>query len=991
MKRLLSVVILTCVTPLALHSQEALTGILTGTVLDPSAATVVGAQVTARNRNTGLERVTTSADQGLYTISLLPVGEYDVSAKAQGFGETKIESVRVGVGQLLTLDLKLVVGAVTETVTVKAQAAAIQTTRTGMASTVDTGQIANLGLNGRDFLNFVLLTPGVTRDVRSGDLSFAGQRGTLNNLQVDGTNNNNTFYGQALGRTGSGRAPYQFSVDSVEEFQVNNSNYTAEFGNAGGAVINVVTKSGSNDFHGSGFWVFRDRIMNANTWINNSRAIPRQPFHVNQFGGTVSGPVVKQKDFFFFNYDGQRRRLPNPVFLGVPIPATPPSDTQATAGRPAGIQKLNSLLASYTLAFNQDVYLIKDDWQIGNKHRLSLRYNAQRFNGEGLESSGNQVAFEHSGLAQVLTDTVTGSLSSVLTSRLLNEFRFAFLRDDEPGIPNSLGVESVIRIGPSTALQFGSSSISPRYANIKGYEWVDNLTFSRGRHTMKVGTDINYNRIANFFPGNARGSYTFNSYDNFFASRPATFVQAFAGAGTKGFLTTPNFTELGFYVQDDFRVTPKLTLNYGLRYDLALWTRPPVKNPDPQLASFNVDTSFLENDKKDFGPRFGFAYRPLNSNRLVVRGGYGLYYGRTPQIMISTAFAQNGISSVSLSFTGASVPPYPNTFSSQPSSGTLGKPSIFFFDHNYVLPLVLQGSLGFEYEVLPNTIVGVSYLNVRGEHLSRTRDINFSAAMAFPVTLPGLGARTLLRYPDARPMSNFVRVSVFDSGADSFYNGLAVTLRRSFTTHYDVGLSYTYSKTIDTVPEFTSVVPFNPIDEPKNPQYGLTPNLDRGPSVNDQRHRVVTNFLWDLDYFRGMSNPALRYVIGGWQFSGIVTAQTGQPYSNGVSGDPNNDSNGATDRVPGDGRNTNYGPTIANWDLRVTKNVPIFERTKLQLSLDAFNALNQVPFLAGDLRNTLYNFTAATRTFSGPISNFGTPSRQTLDNRILQVSAKISF
>jgi outer membrane receptor protein involved in Fe transport len=506
---------------------------------------------------------------------------------------------------------------------------------------------------------------------------------------------------------------------------------------------------------------------------------------------------------------------------------------------------------------------------------------------------------------------------------------------------------------------------------------------------LKTGTDIIYNRIGNFFPGNARGSYTFNSYDDFFASRPASFVQAFPGAGTLGFLTTPNFTELGFYVQDEFRVTPKLTLSYGLRYDLALWTRPPVKNPTPQLAAFGVDTSFLQNDKNNFGPRFGFAYLPLDSNRLVVRGGYGFYYGRTPQILMSTAFAQNGISTVSLSFTGAVIPPYPSTFTSMPTTGRRN-PSIFFFDHNYGLPLTFQGSLGIEYEVLPNTTVGVSYLSVRGEHLSRTRDINFFPAVPIPVNLPGLGARTLLRYP-GRPMTDFVRVSVFDNGADSFYNGFTLALRRRFTSRYQVGLSYTYSKTIDTVPEFTSVVPFNPIDEPKNPQYGLTPNTDRGPSVNDQRHRVVTNFLWDLDYFHDLSNPVLRYLIGGWQFSGIITAQTGQPYSNGVSGDPNNDSNGATDRVPGDGRNTNYGPTIANWDLRIAKSMPIYERLKFQLALDAFNAFNQVPFLAGDLQNTLYSFSAGTRTFSGPVSNFRTPSRQTLDNRILQVSAKIVF
>lgn len=992
MKRLLCVAVLVCALPFAAGAQQALTGTITGTVLDASNAAIPGAQITARNQATGLERTTTSGELGIYTLPLLPVGEYDVSAKAEGFAESKVGPVRVGVGQLLTVDLRLAVGAVAQQVTVEGQVAALETTRTSVASTVDSNQISNLGLNGRDFLNFILLTPGVTRDVRGGDLSFAGQRGVMNNLQVDGAENNNSFFGQALGRTGTGRAPYQFSVDSVEEFQVNSNSFTAEFGRAGGAVINVVTKSGTNDFHGSGFWFFRDRYMNANTFINNSQRRPRQPFHVNQFGGTLGGPVVKNKDFFFFNYDGQRRRLPNPVFLGVPIPAalaTNPANAQA-------IQRLTALLTPYTLAFNQDVFLVKNDWQLSDRHRLSVRYNYQRFNGEGLESSGNQLAQEHSGVAQVKTDTVTASLSSVLSSKWLNEFRFQFLRDDEPGIPRTLGVETVLRHSGTTGLIFGSSSISPRFANIKGYQWVDNLTYTLGRHTLKTGLDINHNRIENFFAGNARGSYTFNSYDDFLASppRPASYVQAFPGAGTLGFLTKPNFTDLGFYVQDEFRVTPKLTLNFGLRYDLSLLTRPPVKNPDPQLAAFGVDTSFLENDTNNFGPRFGFAYRPLNSNRVVVRGGYGFYYGRTPQIMVSTAFNQNGISGVSLSFTGAAIPAYPNTFSSRPGAGTPARPSIFFFDQNYVLPLTFQSSLGVEFEVLRNTTLALSYLNVRGEHLSRTRDVNFFPAQPVSVNLPGLGARTLLRYPGPqgsplRPMANFVRVNAFESGADSFYNGFTVAFRRRMGSRYQVNLSYTLSKVIDTMPEFTSVVPFNSIDDPKNVQYGLTPNLDRGPGGMDQRHRVVTSFVWDLDYFRN-ANAAARYLLGGWSLSAIITAQTGQPFSNAVGGDPNNDSNGFTDRVPQDGRNTNYAPTIANWDLRILKAIPIYERLKIQLALDAFNAFNHANFLAGDIRNGRYNFVAATNSFT-PTTNFGTYSRQTLDNRVLQVSAKIVF
>src|SRR5690349_3003483 len=364
MLRAVRIVSFLAAVPFFASAQQAVTGTITGTVTDASQAAVPQAQVTVRNSATGLERTTSSGELGIYTITLLPVGEYEVTAKKQGFADAKVSDVKVGVGQSVTVEVRLAVAGAATQVSVESAASAVETTRTSVASSVDNSQIANLGLNGRDFLKFLLLTPGVTTDVRTGDLSFGGLRGTLNNLQVDGSDNNNNFYGQAVGRTGTGRAPYQFSVDSVEEFQINSASYSAEFGRAGGAVTNVVTKSGTNDFHGSAFDYLRDRYMNANTWINNSRGIVRQPFHVNQFGATLGGRVIKNKDFFFFNYDGQRRHLPNPVFLGVPVPA-------ALAAIPANqtkIQQLNSLLTPYQLAYDQDVYLVKNDWQINDKH-----------------------------------------------------------------------------------------------------------------------------------------------------------------------------------------------------------------------------------------------------------------------------------------------------------------------------------------------------------------------------------------------------------------------------------------------------------------------------------------------------------------------------------------------------------------------------------------------------------------------------------------------
>jgi len=993
MSRLTGIALLLSILPFAASAQQALTGTITGTITDATEAAIPSAQVTARNVNTGLERSASSGDIGQYTLPLLPVGEYEISAKKQGFADIKAGPVRVGVGQSVTVELRLAVGTAATQVQVEAGAATVETTRASVASSVDNSQISNLGVNGRDFLKFLLLTPGVTTDVRTGDLSFGGLRGTLNNLQVDGSDNNNNFYGQAVGRTGTGRAPYQFSVDSVEEFQINSSTYSAEFGRAGGAVTNVVTKSGTNEFHGSAFEYLRDRYMNANTWINNSRGISRQPYHINQFGGTAGGPIVKNKDFFFFNYDGQRRHLPNPVFLGAPIPAALAADP----ANQAKIQQLSGLLTPYQLAYDQDVYLVKNDWQISEKHRLSGRYNHQNFSGVGLESSGNQVAYEHSGTASVKTDTVSLSLASVFTPSLINEFRFQYLRDDEPSVAYSSGPETVLRDSGVTVLSFGASSITPRYANIKGVQFGDNLTRIMGRHTFKAGVDINHNSIENYFAGNVRGSYTFNSYADFFANNPASFIQAFPGPGTPGFTTKPNFTELGFYAQDEFRVNTRLTLDLGIRYDLALLTKPPVKNPDPQLAAFGLDTSVLNNDTNNAGPRFGFAYKPLVSDRLVVRGGYGLFYGRTPQILVSTAYNQNGISASSLTFTGAAIPKYPSNYSSQPASGgTLAVPSILLFDPNYVLPLVFQGSLGVEYEVAHNTTIAVSYLNVRGEHLTRTRDVNLFPPVPVSVNLPGLGLRTLLRYPGpqgnpSRPMNHFARVEVFESGANSFYNGLTASFRRRFGAHYQVNLSYTYAKAIDDVTDFTSVVPFNSIDEGKMPQYPTMPALDRGPSVNDQRHRVVTNFVWNLDYFHGLKNAAVRYLIDGWSLSGVILAQTGQPYSNGIGGDSVNDTNSQTSRVPQDGRNTNYAPTISNWDLRVVKSFPLYrERVHFQLALDAFDAFNEAEFLSTNIRTGKYNLVTATGAFT-PATNFGTYSSQTLDNRILQVSGKIVF
>ncbi len=294
----------------------------------------------------------------------------------------------------------------------------------------------NLPVNGRNFIDFALLTPGVTRDVRTGDISFAGQRGTLNSLVVDGADNNNTFFGQTVGRTGSGRAPYQFSQDAVKEFQVNSNSFSAEYGRAGGAVINVVTKSGTNDLHGSIFEFYRDKALNANNAINELNNRPKSPYHYNQFGGTLGGPIRPNRDFFFFNYDGQRNTQPNVVFLN--LPANTPTD----AATQAGIAALQPLAESWDRRLDQDVFLIKTDHELNDTNRLSFRYNQQNFTGEGFENGGAQNSIEHTGASLVKTNTFNASWTSIVGTTLFNELKFQLARDKEPGLANSANPEA---------------------------------------------------------------------------------------------------------------------------------------------------------------------------------------------------------------------------------------------------------------------------------------------------------------------------------------------------------------------------------------------------------------------------------------------------------------------------------------------------------------------------------------------------------------------
>jgi outer membrane receptor protein involved in Fe transport len=953
---------------------------LNGTIVDPSGAAVVGAKVTAREQRTGFERSTTSSDAGLYSLLRLPVGVYELSVEQKGFQLTKRTQITLNVGAVVTLDVQLALGAAQEIVSVTADVPVVETSRSQTSNIVNERSVANLPINGRNFLDIAVSVPGVVRDPRGGDLSFAGQRGTANSLLIDGADGNNLFFGQSSGRQGV-RNPYAFSQDSVQEFQINNSGYNAETGRAGGGVINVVTKSGTNDLHGGGFWFYRDKAMNANTFINNSRSIVKQPYHFNQFGGNIGGPVRKDKIFFFFDYDGQRNKTPNPVFLNI----APPSDALSQQA----FQEIQKYLVPYTQSLNNDVYLAKVDWNITANQRLSVRYNANRFTGVNYESGGTSSAQEHTGNAKVGTDNVAGNYSRVFGTNTVWDARVVYLADREPGESNSqLAPETVIQQNNTNVLLFGRNNFSPRYTNTKRVQTINTVSYVRGRHSYKIGGDLNFERIDNFFPGNFAGVYTFTSYAAFAQKQPFSFVQAFAGTGTPGPLTNPNISEYAFFAQDSWRTSDRLTLNYGIRYDLLNYAASGVTNPDPGLKALGIDTGKMNRDSNNFGPRFGFAYRLGGGDRMVLRGGYGAYFARTTAIMTGTTMSNNGIQ-VQTYELRSGFPTYPSVLSAPPNIRGV-TPNLFVMDPKFVEPVSHQWSLNLESQVGRNASVTLGYLGVHGEHLSHTRDINLFPAVPTQGSFADGTPVTFFRHPGpagpARPNPNFGRISVNDSGADSVYHGGFIQFAKRYAQNFQFLASYTFSKVIDTAPDQTAVVV--PVDDAKNVQDTLNPNLDRALGDADIRHRFTFSGVWDLTYAHSMPNRVARALLDGYQFAIITGVNSGRHFSPTVGSDPNNNSMTATDRPPYIGRNTIEGPGFATADVRISRSIPLHgDRMQLRLIGEAFNITNRANF--NNFNRGQYTFNATTRVFT-PTTNFLVRTGSDAP-RILQLAAKITF
>jgi outer membrane receptor protein involved in Fe transport len=992
-------------------AQSAGTGTITGTLSDPQGASIPAATVVVRNIDTGIDRTLRTNDAGIYVAAFLQPGRYEIHASKNGFATVVRQGLNLQVGQTLAIDFQLPIKAAQATVTVSGESPVLDTEKTETSEVVSQTLVQNLPINGRRWDNFVLLTPGVTNDGGFGLVSYRGISGIYNENSVDGANNNQAFFSEARGRT---RIAYVYSMDTIKEFQVSASNYSAEFGQAAGGVVNAVTKSGTNTVHGDLFYFLRYPTLNALDPINKAKGILTQPVHQQQqFGGSVGGPIIKDKLFYFLTYDGSRKVFPisyttsGSAFL---VPANCPSGT-TPAQCAAAFSFVNSLLGSFPRSGKQDVYFAKLDYQLNQANHLSVNFNFQnwrspngvitsatRFN-DSLTTNGNDL---------VHSRFLVADWNSTISSSLVNDFRFQWGRDFEFESPNFPGPNVSI----SGITTYGEPNFLPRPAFPDEHRWqfTDVVSYVRGHHALKAGIDISpiHELLINLFQGDGVYSYSGSSAtavknwiadlygvaatagDTRIGRHYSNFTQAtdpITGVGKDDFWNT----DVAWFIEDTWKFRPNLTLNLGIRYDLQLIPQPPKPNTATPLLT--LYTSKINIDKNNFAPRIGISWSPLKNT--VVRAGYGIFYAKTTNSTYYTVRVENGVFQQTFSCgpTSTCAPTFPNVIfpapgpalqapfpgaltpqvvnTNPPATSQLSRG----LSPDFVNPLVHEGELGIERQLPGNMSVSATYLFSRGLRLPVFVDTNLAPATTTKsydvtdqtgktlqqVTVPFYTARL-------NPQTGIILTGF--SSLNSWYHGLVVSVRKPFSNGLELLANYTVSKAIDDGQVIGTNGTFNGTDTPLDPR---NQKLENSLSDLDQRQRFVTSLYW-VPPFSKISNTPTRLMLNGFSFGGIVTIASAGPQTGFVSGAPF----GAPDfgvtggevssfggftggRVPYTGRNTFKAPTtLRTVDFRISRDIPIHERFKLQLNGEAFNLFNHTNFTS--VLTNAVNFTAHSAT-----------------------------
>jgi len=1022
---LLTIVVVT------VKAQSSVDGAIKGTVSNPNKEVIPNADVVIRNTQTNKEAIAHTDDNGAFRVVQLAPGTYSVDVNSTGFAPFNSNQVVVEVGRVTTLDIVLNVGPVQGTVDVAAEAPVINTTQQDFSENINQVTIDNVPTNGRRWSNLVMLTPGTSPDGNFGLVSFRGISGLLNNNTVDGGDNNQAFFSEERGRT---RIPYAISQSSIREFQVNTSNYSAEYGRSAGGVVNAVTKSGSNDFHGEAFYYIRDNKLGArNPQSFQTVLLPSGATGIvalkpedrrQQFGGSLGGPIVRDRLFFFFSYDNSRRNFPglaaffNPNYLATVDRATLLSRGLTDAQINTSLNFLNGLTGVVPRRQDQYIILPKIDWRINDANTLVVTYNRLRADSpagvqtpaivtRGIASFGDDI---------VNLDFTNVRLTSILSPTVLNEARFQYGRDNESQVPQppSPGEPTTAPEGraPSVSLTggvtFGTPNFLPRAAfpDETRYQVADTMTMTRGNSTLKFGFDFNHvnDVLDNLFDGN--GAYSYNNINDFIIddvnSRSAIpGVRCVRSTRTAGKCYTSSFSQAfgpsrfefatndyNFFVQDDLRATNRLTLNLGLRYEYQQLPEPQIPNPlYPPTARF-------PSDKNNFGPRFGFAYDITGDGKTSVRGGYGVYFGRIINSTISNAITNTGTNAgqtrVFVSQTASNAPVYPNVLQSASAAGT---PSIVVFAENMANPEVHQADLIVERQIARNTVISASYLMSLGRKLPTFVDVNLpfpTQTRTFTVVGGDLDGQqfTIPRF-SGRIDPRFGSITEIRSSIKSEYHALVLQANRRFTRGFQFQASYTLSRATDTNQVSQT---FTTTNVPANP-YDLS--SESGYSNFDRRHKFAANAVWNPT-LSSDRNSLTKALFGGWTLAPAITIFSGLPFTaqadNNLTG-----SSGGGARVPFITRNVFRAPSQATVDFRLSRRFNFSESTNLEFLAEAFNLFNKVNVTS--VNDTLYSLDSSDANNLKLIAepDFGLPGSTGLNNsfffreRQIQLAVRFHF
>jgi hypothetical protein len=922
------------------HAQSgANSGQIVGQVLDPSGAAVSGAQVTVRNKDTNYTREVSTDNAGRYAVPQVPLGAYQLATTANGFAADS-QDVVVTLGSTISANFHLTVAGRNEAVQVNANASTLEPTQAQSKSILTALQLQHIPTNGRRLQTLIWDTPGGQIEPECGGMSVAGQKGIFANVSVDGGDYNTTFCaGTGSFRGGSGAAP-SFNMDALQEFQITRNIFAAEFGRTTGGIISMSTKSGTNNFHDSAYYLYRDKSLTALDAFGN-QALARN----HQFGNTIGGPITKDRTFFFI--------APEVQVASKPVNVVYPVLDQQGLRNTVGGQALLAVAPEDTVSAidNSQSVIGRLDHVISPKHSLFGRgdfahTNALSVTGSNRLGTGPSItsvtnsAVSNQTILDVWSGAMLVQLTSALSSNHLNELRVGFGREDRPRTSQGVGPQVTVQNANSTIATYGPQGTGISFGNSQfpfvdnRYQVSDNFSVATGAHTTKFGFDlVRIQSQVTFVPA-GNGVYAFSSLANFLARVPSSYQQQTGG----GKLST-TINELSFFAQDDWRVRPNLTISPGFRYDAQY-------NPDFQAATLPQyrapGATSIPNDLKQLQPRLGLAWDVASDSKTVVRAGGGLYDAPTQMsTFINSILFNGGNPELGYSVTTTNAAALASAFQAigvDLSQAPLNNLPVFtadqvyqllsnpatrlglntnFFDPNFRNPRAFQWKTGVDREVAPSITAGVDYTIITTTGITRQRDLDLAT--------PTPDATGRLIYPTTRPLGPVFGVNqVTESSAHALYRALTTSLnvrrpRYLLTAYYT--LSWNKSET-DTERPVANIV------------YESAANLknDYNWSNLDMRHQLTST--------------SVVFLPWNFQVSSTERFLSGRPFSAtvGSAGDLNRDGQ-TTDRPLINGkviaRNTFRNSAFYTVDLRLERGFDLpGRRGKLILSADFYNLFN---------------------------------------------------